>query len=240
MNKHRKTQIKLDELNIRGGELLFEQLILRANTTLSATMILFLSSLSLSIFRSTLSGRSFTLYSFFLNYHDRTLVHHLSSHLSICPISHLLWLSINGGGWNYTVQRSSPHKCDQISCYSAFNAVVAASACRYFYILIIFTCAWSSFLSLDPPGGSPRLPKYLLDWYSLYPRSINSSNYIPSSFLYVILYSKHLLIIYSSSDVSMSWNRAQGPLHQFGLLPPHELWKTKQINIFNVKFRTNE
>ena len=52
MNKHRKTQIRLDELNVRGGELLFEQLILRANTTLSTTMILFLSSLFLSIFRS--------------------------------------------------------------------------------------------------------------------------------------------------------------------------------------------
>ena len=91
MNKHRKTLIKLDELNIRGCELLFEQLILRANTILSATMILFLSSLS--IFRSDpFSGRSFTLYSFFLNYHDRTLFHHLSPHLSICPISHLLWL----------------------------------------------------------------------------------------------------------------------------------------------------
>ena len=42
MNKHGKTQIKLDELNVRGDELLFEQLILRANTTLSATVILFL------------------------------------------------------------------------------------------------------------------------------------------------------------------------------------------------------
>ena len=39
-------QIKPDELNVRGGELLFEQLILKANTTLSVTMILFLSSLS--------------------------------------------------------------------------------------------------------------------------------------------------------------------------------------------------
>ena len=47
MNKHGKTQIKLDELNVRGDELLFEQLILRANTTLSASMILFLSSLPL-------------------------------------------------------------------------------------------------------------------------------------------------------------------------------------------------
>ena len=64
MNKHKKTQIRLDELNIRGGELLFEQLILRANTTLSATMILFLSSLSL-FSDPSLSGRSFTLYSFF-------------------------------------------------------------------------------------------------------------------------------------------------------------------------------
>ena len=41
MNKRRKTQIKLDEINIRGGELLFEQLFLRANITLSATVIFF-------------------------------------------------------------------------------------------------------------------------------------------------------------------------------------------------------
>ena len=47
MNKHRTTQIKLDKLNVRGGELLFEKLILRANTTLSDTMILFPFSLSL-------------------------------------------------------------------------------------------------------------------------------------------------------------------------------------------------
>ena len=180
----------------------------------------FLFLFSLSLFRSPLSRRAFTLYSFFLHYPDRTLVHYLSLHLSMCPISHLLWLSVNGGGWNCTVQRSSPHKCGQKSCCSAFNAVVAAFASRYFCILIIFACAWSSSLSLDPPGGSPKLPKYLLDRYSLYPSSINSSNYIPSFFLYVILHSEPLLIIYSSSDVSMFWNRAQGPIYQFGLLPP--------------------
>ena len=119
---------------------LFEQLILRANTILSATMILFLSSLS--IFRSPpFSGRSFTLYSLFLNYPDCTLIHHLSPHLTICLISHLLWLSVNGDGWNCTIQRSSPHKCGQKSCCSAFNAVVAAFASRYFCILIIFACA---------------------------------------------------------------------------------------------------
>ena len=93
-----------------------------------------------------LSGRSFTLYSFFLNYPDHTLVHHLSPHLNICPISHLLWLSVNGGGWNCIVQMSSPHKCGQKSCCSAFNVVVPAFASKYFWILIIFACAWSSSL----------------------------------------------------------------------------------------------
>ena len=93
MNKHRKMPIKLDELNVQGGELLFEQLSLRANTTLNATIILFLSN-----FRSLLSGWSLTLYSFLLHYHDRTFIHHPNPHLSICPISHLFWLSVNGDG----------------------------------------------------------------------------------------------------------------------------------------------
>ena len=47
MNKHRKTQIKFDEMNVRGDGLLFEQLFLRANTTLSATVILFLFPFSI-------------------------------------------------------------------------------------------------------------------------------------------------------------------------------------------------
>ena len=166
-------------------------------------MILFLSFFSL-IFRFPLSGRAFILYSFFLHYPDRTLVHHLSLHLSTCPISHLLWLSVNGGGWNCTIQRSSPHKCGHKSYCSAFNAVVAAFISKYFCILIIFACAWSSSLSLDPPGGSPRLPKYLLNRYSLYPRSVDSLDYIPLSFPYVILHSEYLLFIYSSLDISMS------------------------------------
>ena len=151
--------------------------------------------------------------------------------MSICSISHLLWLSVNGGGWDCIVQRSSPHKCSQKSCCNAFNAMVATFASRYFCILIIFAYAWSPSLSLDLPRGSPKLPKYLLDWYSSYPRSINFSEYIPSSFLYVILHSEPRLIIYSSSDVSMSLNRAQGPIYQFGLLPPQFLyWHSKNNN----------
>ena len=63
-DEHRKTPIKLDKMKVRGGELLFEQLSLRANTTFNATMILFFSFFSLS-FPFFLSGSSFTLYSFF-------------------------------------------------------------------------------------------------------------------------------------------------------------------------------
>ena len=146
----------------------------------------FFFSLFFSVFRSPFSGRAFTLYSFFFNYPDRTLVHHLSPHLSIRLISHLLWLSVNGGGWNCTVQMSSPHKCGQKSCRNAFNAMVAAFTSKYFCILIIFACAWSSSLSLNPPRGSPKLPKYLLDQYSFYQRSINSSDYIPSFFFFLM------------------------------------------------------
>ena len=207
MNTYRKIQIKLGEISVRRDKLLFEQLFLRANTTLSTIVILFLFLFSISP-DPLPSGRSFTLYSFFLNYLERTLVHHLSPHSSICPIRHILWLFVNSGGWDCIVQRSSPHKCGQKNFYSAFNTVVVAFAFRYFCILIIFACAWSSSLSLDLPRGSSRFPKYLLDQYSLYPRSINSSDYIPSSFLYVIPHSEPLLIIYSFSDVSMSLNRA--------------------------------
>ena len=140
MNKHKKMLINFDELKVRGGELLFEKLILRANTTLSTTMILFLSFLSLFSDPSFLGGLSHYIV-FFLHYPDRTLVHYLSFHLSICPISHLLWLSVNCGGWDCTVQRSSPYKCDQKSCCSVFNAVVAAFVSRYLCILIILVCA---------------------------------------------------------------------------------------------------
>ena len=82
MNKRRKTQIKLGKINVRGDELLFEQLFLRANITLSATLIPFLFPFSISPDLPP-SGRSFTLYSFFLNYPDRTLVYHLSPHTQV-------------------------------------------------------------------------------------------------------------------------------------------------------------
>ena len=88
--------VKLDEMVVLGDELLFKPLFLKANTTLSATVIPFLF-LSLCFSIPILWG-SFTSYSFLLDHLDRTLVNHLNFHLSICPIRHLLWLFVNSGG----------------------------------------------------------------------------------------------------------------------------------------------
>ena len=128
MNKHRNALKKLDEIVVRGDELLFESIFLKADTTLSATIIISLISLPPSpiFFRSHSYEGSFTLYGSLLDHLDCTLVNHLNLHSSACPIRHLLWLSVNGDGCNYTIQGFSPHKCGQKSCCSAFNAVVAA------------------------------------------------------------------------------------------------------------------
>ena len=57
---------------------------------------------------------------------DSTLINHLSLHLSTYPIRHSLWLSVSCGSQGNTIQRSSPHKCDQKSSCNAFNAVAIA------------------------------------------------------------------------------------------------------------------
>ena len=105
--------------------MLFKPLFLKANTTFSATVTLFLSLFTMSFLSSSYGG-SFTLHSFLLDHLDRTFVNHLNLYSSICHIRHFLWLSMNGGGWDYTVQGSFPHKWGQKSCCSVFNAVVAA------------------------------------------------------------------------------------------------------------------
>ena len=120
--KQAQKLIKSNKIVVWGDAILFSSLFLRVH----ATVILFLFSLSLSFFDPLLYGGFFTLYSFLLDHLDCILVHHLNLYLSTCLVKHLLWLSVNGGGWDYTVQGSSPHKCGQKSCCSAFNAVVAA------------------------------------------------------------------------------------------------------------------
>ena len=65
------------------------------------------------------------------------------------------------------------------------------------------------------------MPRYLLDQYSSYPRRITSLNFIPLLFPYIILHSGASIIIYFSSDVSTSSNKAQGPVYKFGPLSPH-------------------
>ena len=106
---------------VRGNELLF----LKDNTTLNTTINLSLFSFTIFFFDPSLMGGSFTLYSFLLDHLNRTLVNHLNLHSSTCPIKHLLWLSMNGGGWDCAVQGSSPHKCSQKSCYHRIKYTAA-------------------------------------------------------------------------------------------------------------------
>ena len=147
----------LDEMFIRGDELLFKPLFLKDSTTFSHTVTLFLPFPT--IFLRPLSyGGFFTLYSFLSDHLDRTLVTYLNLHSSACPIRHFLWLSVHGSSGDCTVQGSSPHKCGQKSCYNAFNAVVVA-------FLLDISTFWGSSLSLDISGRSPKSPTYLLDWY---------------------------------------------------------------------------
>ena len=105
---------------VRGGELLLNSLF-KSWCYSNSFSLLFSNFL-----RSPLHGESFTLYNFLLDHLDHTLVSHLNLHSSTCPIRYLLWLSVNGSGWDCTVQESSPHKCGQKSCCSALNAVVIA------------------------------------------------------------------------------------------------------------------
>ena len=115
--------VKLDEIVVRGNEMLFKSLFMKANTTLSTTVIHFLFSFTM-FFDPPHMGGSFTLYGFLLNHLDRTLVNHLNFHSSICPIKHLLWLFVNSGSWKGTVQGFSPYKCGQKGCYCAFNVMI--------------------------------------------------------------------------------------------------------------------
>ena len=61
----------------------------------------------------------------FSDHLNPTLVIHLRFHLSVYPIKHLFWFFVSCSNQSFTVQISSPHKCDKKSGYSAFNAVVA-------------------------------------------------------------------------------------------------------------------
>ena len=153
--------INLDEMFVRGDELLFNSLFQKDNTTLGATVTLFPLSYTVFFDRSSYGG-FFTLYSFLSNHLDRTLIIHLNLHSSACPIRHFFWLSVHGGGWDCTVQGSSPHKCGQKSCCSTFNAVVAA------FLLDISTFLSSSYVLEVHPycwtflEGHPSRPRTCL------------------------------------------------------------------------------
>ena len=81
---------------------------------------------SLSIFPIPHSRRVLHIIYSPLDHSHPTSVDYLSLYLSTCPIRHPFWFSVSCGSQCSTIQRSSPHKCDQKSSCSAFNAVVAA------------------------------------------------------------------------------------------------------------------
>ena len=134
-----KPLVNIDEMFVRGDELLFKSLFLKDSPMFSATIILF-STFFHCVFRSLSYGGFFTLYSFLSDHLNCTLVIHRNLHLSACLIKHFLWLSVHSGSWDCTIQGSSPHKCGQKSCCSAFNAMVAA------FLLDISTFLSSSYV----------------------------------------------------------------------------------------------
>ena len=103
-----------------------------------------------------------------LNYLSPTLVHHLSHHLSICPIKLLLQLFLNCDLLENTVQRSIPHKCGHKSKYNAFNVIVAA-------FLQIF---WSLPSSLYVREASLRDGNFVENYYSGPNKQLNRVQYI--------------------------------------------------------------
>ena len=105
----------------------------------------------------------FPIIQFPLNYLPPTLVHHLSHHLSICPIKLLLQLFLSCDLLGNTVQRSTPHKCGHKSRYNVFNVVVAA-------FLQIF---WSLPSSLYVCQASLRGGNFVKNYYSGLNKQLN-------------------------------------------------------------------
>ena len=103
-----------------------------------------------------LSWKIFPIIQFLLNYLPPTLIHHLSHHLNICPITLLLQLFLNCDLPGNTVQKSTSHKCGHKSRYNAFNVVVTA-------FLQIF---WSLPFSLCVREASLRGGNFVENYYN--------------------------------------------------------------------------
>ena len=123
-----RTELNDNQIRIRGSDVAFNP---RRSDLYKLSIIGYKDSLgcysipSLS-FSIPFLGRISHIIQLPLDHFHPTLVDHLSPHLSTHPIKHLLWLSVSRGGQGSTIQRSSPHKCDQKSNCNAFNAVVVA------------------------------------------------------------------------------------------------------------------
>ena len=104
-----------------------EELYIHKNQLSLSTIVNSIATVpSLTFFLLPFSQRIPHIIKLLLNHLHLTLVDRLRYHLSTCPIRHISWLFVSCDGQDFTVQMSFPHKCDQESGYSAFNAVVVA------------------------------------------------------------------------------------------------------------------
>ena len=141
--------------------------------------------------------------------------------MSICPIRHLLWISMSCGSWDYIVQGFFPHKCSQKSSCNVFNAVVAT-----------FPLDISKFLSLllvhetYPYRGNS--PEGHLDWWNTKLTCIDHVwGWVPPQTILLPFFPcvtstlGSLSTTYPSSDTPIFPNKTQGPTYKIGPLSPH-------------------
>ena len=190
---------------VQGDELIIKSLFLKDSWTLCYSSSF--SILLYYIFSIPPLWRIFYIIYTFLGHLYRTLVYHLNLYSSICLIKHLPYLFVNGSGWDYTVQRSSPHKCGQKSRCSSFNAVVTAFPLDIsvflssLYVLEVYPHRWRLL------EGHPSHPGACLTDIRLV-RGVTSSDLSPPLFSYTTIYSGASPVIYSSLDASPLANRA--------------------------------
>ena len=206
----------MDEMYVRGDDLVIKSLFLKDSSTLCYSCSF--SILLHYVFPISSLWRVFHIILSFSSHFHRTFVHHPTLYSSMCLIKHLLWLSVNGNGWDHCSEVFStlmrPVKSLQcIQCGSSSFSL------RYFCILILSVRAWNLSLLLESLGRSPKSPGCLLDWYSSDPRKVTSSDLSPPLFLYVTIYSGVSPVIYSYSDASPLVNRAKAQCTNLSFCP---------------------
>ena len=93
---------------------------------------------------------------------------------------------------------------------------------KYFLVPILLVCLWCSPPVVEFLGMLLWVARYVLDLHLAYPRRYSSSKHLSQPFHWnITLVDSELntpTIVYSSFDQSMSSNKPQGPIYNFGPL----------------------